>query len=81
LRPAGQRTSGFPHAVPTHCARRAHFSLCGWAFAQDDTEARRLLDADRTEEAIGAYTRLLSSSPRHPDWLLLRGIAHSRNKQ
>lgn len=55
--------------------------MCGWAFAQDDTEARRLLDADRTEEAIGAYTRLLSSSPRHPDWLLLRGIAHSRNKQ
>lgn len=56
-------------------------SFCGWAFAQDETEARRLLDAGRTEEAIGAYTRLLSSSPRHPDWLLLRGIAHSRNQQ
>ena len=39
-------------------------SFCGWAFAQDDTEARHLLDAGRTEEAIGAYTRLLSSSPR-----------------
>lgn len=53
---------------------------CASANAQNAAQARQLLDAGLTTEAITAYSELLKASPRDPDLLLMRGLSYSRSK-